>query len=417
MHFSFDNGRCGSYTEHMLRRSRHGRILHGRRPFTPRRPLHQTIRVRAGGPSLRQPAVRELLRGLLAQARKRGVQTALVTLMSNHIHWIAVPRSRAAFADATRYVFGQLARALNRLAGRSSGKVFDDRYGSTCCRSASQAHAAFGYVLRNPRRRPGRGAPDPYTAWQDDVLGADPFLRSVLGLTTEHRAALLARMAAGPVAFVPLLRRLQPCLPGLASARAWFLSAVAQGGSGPGAEPRGAAHSGRTSWGAARGTMGRVDVVTETVIGRPIEEVAAYAADPDHAPRWYENIRSVEWRTPRPLGVGSRVAFVARFLGRRLAYVYEVVALEPGARLVMRTAEGPFPMETSYTWVAEGEGATRMKLRNRGTPGGVWRLAAPLLAAAMRRANRKDLARLKRLLESGARGGAAAAGPLTSAGR
>jgi hypothetical protein len=128
--------------------------------------------------------------------------------------------------------------------------------------------------------------------------------------------------------------------------------------------------------------------------------VAAYAGDPTNAPEWYVNIRSVEWRTEPPVRVGSRMDFVAGFLGRRLAYTYEVVELVPGARLVMRTADGPFPMETTYTWEPAGEGATRMTLRNRGTPSGFAGLAAPVMERAMRRATTKDLARLKDLMES-----------------
>lgn len=141
-----------------------------------------------------------------------------------------------------------------------------------------------------------------------------------------------------------------------------------------------------------------MDVTTSTLIARTRSEVAAFAADPETAPRWYENIESVRWETAPPVAVGSRVAFVARFLGRRLAYTYEVRDLVPGERLVMSTAQGPFPMETIYTW-ADVAGGTRMTLRNRGEPAGLTKLAAPAVAAAMRRANRKDLARLKRLLE------------------
>jgi uncharacterized membrane protein len=142
-----------------------------------------------------------------------------------------------------------------------------------------------------------------------------------------------------------------------------------------------------------------VDVLTEIVIDRPRERVAAYAGDPSNAPQWYVNIKSVEWKTPPPLAVGSRVAFVARFLGRRLAYTYDFVEWVPGVRLVMRTAEGPFPMETTYTWESADEGRTRMALRNRGEPAGFSKIVGPLMAAAMRRANQKDLARLKALLE------------------
>ncbi len=144
-----------------------------------------------------------------------------------------------------------------------------------------------------------------------------------------------------------------------------------------------------------------VDVVTETVIARPRMTVAGFAANPDNAPRWYENIESVEWKTAPPIRIGSEIAFVARFLGKRLAYTYKFVELVEGERLVMRTAEGPFPMETTYTWSGVDRDRTRMTLRNRGEPSGFARIAAPLMAAAMRRANRKDLACLKALLESG----------------
>jgi len=134
-----------------------------------------------------------------------------------------------------------------------------------------------------------------------------------------------------------------------------------------------------------------VDVLTDIVINRSREQVSAYAADPSHAPEWYVNIKSVEWKTQPPVQVGSRMAFVAHFLGRRLAYTYEVVELVAGERLVMRTAEGPFPMETTYTWESVGTSGTRMKLTNRGEPRGFSKIAAPLMASAMRRANRKDL--------------------------
>jgi uncharacterized protein YndB with AHSA1/START domain len=144
-----------------------------------------------------------------------------------------------------------------------------------------------------------------------------------------------------------------------------------------------------------------VDVLSEIVINRPCERVAAYTADPSHAPDWYVNIASIEWPAGPPLRVGSRMAFVARFLGRRLAYTYEIVAYVPGEHLVMRTTQGPFPMETTYTWRADGDDRTRMTLRNRGEPAGFSRLVAPFVAVAMRRANRNDLAALKAHLEAG----------------
>jgi uncharacterized protein YndB with AHSA1/START domain len=143
-----------------------------------------------------------------------------------------------------------------------------------------------------------------------------------------------------------------------------------------------------------------VDVTTEIEIARPRGEVAAFAADPDNAQAWYENIQRVEWRTPKPLAVGSHVAFVAQFMGRRLAYTYEITELVPGERLVMRTTTGAFPMETTYTWASTPDGGTRMTLRNRGQPKGFARIGATMMTRAMRKATTKDLQQLKELLEA-----------------
>ena len=145
--------------------------------------------------------------------------------------------------------------------------------------------------------------------------------------------------------------------------------------------------------------MAKVDVSTQIVIDRPCSIVSDYAMNPDNAPKWCAKIKSVEWKTPRLLRVGSRFAFMARFLGRQLEYTYEVVALSPGERLVMRTAQGPFPMETTYVFGPTNDGGTRMLLGNRGAPTGFARHLAPFIAMAVRRASRKDLARLKQVLE------------------
>jgi uncharacterized membrane protein len=142
-----------------------------------------------------------------------------------------------------------------------------------------------------------------------------------------------------------------------------------------------------------------VDVVSEIEIDRPREEVATFAADPANATAWYRNIESVEWETPPPLTVGSKLRFRARFLGRTLEYTYEVREHEPGRRFVMATAQGPFPMETTYSWEEAAAGATTMMLRNRGEPAGFAAVTAPVMSRAMRKANEADLRRLKAILE------------------
>jgi hypothetical protein len=67
----------------------------------------------------------------------------------------------------------------------------------------------------------------------------------------------------------------------------------------------------------------KVDVTTHTEIAAPVSRVAAFASKPDNAPRWYMNIKSVEWQTPRPDADRIPIAFVAQFLGRRLSMSIE----------------------------------------------------------------------------------------------
>jgi len=143
-----------------------------------------------------------------------------------------------------------------------------------------------------------------------------------------------------------------------------------------------------------------VDVRTEIVIHRPCDKVADYAANPDNAPEWYENIKFAEWQTPKPLAIGSRIAFKAQFLGKELAYVYQIAEYEPGRLLVMRTADGPFPMETTYTWETAHGNSTRMTLRNKGNPSGFSKLFVPFMSFMMRKANNKDLRKIKNILEN-----------------
>jgi uncharacterized membrane protein len=142
-----------------------------------------------------------------------------------------------------------------------------------------------------------------------------------------------------------------------------------------------------------------VNVVTEITINCPISKVSEYVTNPDHAPEWYVNIHSVEWKTPKPLRLGSQIAFKAKFLGRELAYVYEIVEFIPEKKFVMKTANGPFPMETIYTWQTLDENHTRMILQNKGKPKGFNKIMSLFMPVMMRRANLRDLKKIKTILE------------------
>jgi uncharacterized membrane protein len=143
-----------------------------------------------------------------------------------------------------------------------------------------------------------------------------------------------------------------------------------------------------------------VDIYTAITIKCPVQKVSEYTANPDHAPHWYVNIDSAEWLTEKSFSNHSQIEFKARFLGRDLSYVYEIVEFVPNKRLAMKTANGPFPMETTYLWEALDEKTTRMTLRNKGNPKGFSKWLTPLMSIMMKKANRKDLIRVKGILEN-----------------
>ncbi|MCB0600503.1 MAG: SRPBCC family protein [Saprospiraceae bacterium] len=131
-----------------------------------------------------------------------------------------------------------------------------------------------------------------------------------------------------------------------------------------------------------------IECTNSIEIRRPLSTVAFYAANPDRATSWYQNIQRVTWLTARPLQIGTQVEFEARFLGRQMRYTYSIIHYEPKKELIMEAVTGPFPMRTTYLWQAVSPEVTRMTLINAG---GNFRFFKRWMAAAMNRANQKDL--------------------------
>lgn len=142
-----------------------------------------------------------------------------------------------------------------------------------------------------------------------------------------------------------------------------------------------------------------MNITTTIVIECPIATVASYAGDPSNTPEWCRRIESAEWQTDPPITLGSQITFHARFMGKRLVYTSEVVEFTPGEQVATRTAPGPFPINTTYTWRAVGDRVTHMTLRNHAEPKGFSRLIAPMVTIVIRRAMLQELAQLKRVLE------------------
>lgn len=142
-----------------------------------------------------------------------------------------------------------------------------------------------------------------------------------------------------------------------------------------------------------------LDEVAEVCISRPADEVAAYMFDPANDPVWIGGISEAEALGTPPVAIGSRVRRRASFLGRRIDYVMEVVALDAGRRLVMHAIEAPMPMDVTYE-VEPAAGGAVARVRVQGDAGGLYRVAGPLMSAQVGRSINGDVRRLKEIIES-----------------
>jgi hypothetical protein len=142
-----------------------------------------------------------------------------------------------------------------------------------------------------------------------------------------------------------------------------------------------------------------VEVAVERLIGAERDRVAAYAMDPRNDADWIGALTEVNVLGDGPVGAGTRVERVARFLGRRIEYVNEIEEYEPPRHLLMRSVKAPFPMTVLYEFELAGEG-TRMRITTGGDASGFYKLAGPLLSRQVERGVAADLERLKKILEA-----------------
>ena len=143
-----------------------------------------------------------------------------------------------------------------------------------------------------------------------------------------------------------------------------------------------------------------IDVKTELLIQRSRADVTSYAMNPDNDPVWISGIVEAKMLTDPPIGRGTQVARIAKFLGKRIEYVLEVVEFEPTSLMHMKSIKGPFPMEVSYQF-EEADEATLARIHVKGEASGFFRIASPLMARSVKKSVTNDLKALKQLLESG----------------
>jgi REP element-mobilizing transposase RayT len=150
-------------------------VLHREREAVPGScPVHVTLRVRPGVASLRSGALVREWRRSLAEASERGsFRVAHYSLQGDHAHLIVEAQGKDALACGMKSIGARLARAVNRVGGRS-GPVLDGRYHHRSLRSPREVRRALAYVLLNARRHlaKSRGIRRPTTTHFDGASSA-----------------------------------------------------------------------------------------------------------------------------------------------------------------------------------------------------------------------------------------------------
>lgn len=137
------------------------------------------------------------------------------------------------------------------------------------------------------------------------------------------------------------------------------------------------------------------------VIGRPVEKVFDYVADPMNLPQWSGaavEVRDVQHASPGKLGEGDTFTLVHTFVGQRIEEHVEVTAYEPN-RYVRYCTGGPMPLEVNYIFEEVPGGGTRLTVSADTQPEGFFNLIGPVFKMAFKRQIGKDLDTLKAILE------------------
>lgn len=147
--------------------------------------------------------------------------------------------------------------------------------------------------------------------------------------------------------------------------------------------------------------MNEFEIVT--IIDRPVETVFGALQDLEKAPRWNPGLTEVRLTSDGPLGVGSTVIYVGRFLGRGYESPSEYTEYVANERFVSVTTSGPFHLEVENSLESVGDGdATRLTVVYRGESRGFFKLAEPVVFKLTKKHFETATENLKELLEADA---------------
>jgi len=165
-------------------RSKHPKIAHARREeFSPKHPLHVTLKICDGLPSMRKrrafnAVMRAFARGKHGVKGVGGFRLTQFAVLGNHMHLMVEADSREHLTNAMTGLETRIARALNKVWNRS-GMVFAERYHDEVLISPSRVRNALNYILHNGRKHGIAGLESWFDAcssarWFDGFRDADP---------------------------------------------------------------------------------------------------------------------------------------------------------------------------------------------------------------------------------------------------
>ena len=143
--------------------------------------------------------------------------------------------------------------------------------------------------------------------------------------------------------------------------------------------------------------MARAEASVE--INCPVHTVFAYLTDIDQGTQWQAELIEAQQTSTGPVGVGTTIREVRRFMGRQMESVFKITEHEPDRRLYFESTSGPLPMRGHYNIEPLDEGA-RVTVVVEAELTGVFRMTEPLVVHSAKRQLDTDLAKLKALLEA-----------------
>jgi uncharacterized membrane protein len=142
--------------------------------------------------------------------------------------------------------------------------------------------------------------------------------------------------------------------------------------------------------------MIKIEVSIE--IQKPVAEVFSYTNDPAMNKSWQEGLVESKITSPGPMGVGTQMTDVRKFLGRDMDSKLEVTAYEANKRISLKTVSGPIKFEITQLYEPAGAG-TKLTMIGEGEPGGLFKLAEGAVKKQFETQLQGDLGRLKKVME------------------